>query len=161
MPMPKTRTKSSDEGFDESGAGLSLQFLDLALPRRRNREAELAERSGLSRIAPFVVRDLLLPELAIAFGNGCGSATPMTVPEASMNEDRPFLRAIGDVGRSRQVPVGAAVANSCPPEPTTEGKLRPGSELPNTAHSFRSRGVDFRRLECSRRTPQSFKRLSR
>ncbi len=83
----------------------------LALPDDDHPKAHFSELSALSYIAQSVRRDLGEPKWAIPLRNCRASTLSMPVPEAPVNEDRPTLAQVREIGRTWQVATVESVAD--------------------------------------------------
>jgi hypothetical protein len=77
--------------------------LDFALPNDGHSEAERPHRVLFASITFLVPTDLVAPPSLVRLGQASERARPVSMPEASVNEDAPTLLLVGDIRPARQV----------------------------------------------------------
>lgn len=87
-----------------------VDALGLTLPHYDHAVAQFTQTRLDARITRLVCCELVEPEGAIPRRRRRAAASWMTMPEASVNEHGPSLRAIRDVWRARQVAIMDAEA---------------------------------------------------
>ena len=77
--------------------------LDLTFPNHENTPTRGSKNGLNSRVTGDIRIKFFLPEVLIATRRGGAPATWMAMPEATVYENRPSARAVGNVRRARQV----------------------------------------------------------
>lgn len=92
---------------------------------------------------PFdIPRELRFPEVRAGLGSGGQSTIGMTVPEASMDEDRQLATPVDDVWTTRQFLGVQAIAQPERRQCATYGEFRSGVPPSDPAHQLASCGID-------------------
>ena len=132
--------EGSEAGAQPSHQALCAYFR-LAFPHDHNVVLKHRQRALGALVTHSIRAELVQPETAIARRAGRPLASGMTVPEATMDEDRPAPLAIRNVRGTRQVSVVGSEPVSYGPEGTTDGQFRRGVALPDSPEPGRGHAV--------------------
>lgn len=84
--------------------------LHLALPESENSIAATTESRGHPTVTLDVLFELRGPKPCVGLGGGRLDASRMSMPETTVNENYPELRAVGQIRRAREIGVSDSVA---------------------------------------------------
>ena len=93
------------------------------------------------RVSFSVPLELIEPELAVSFGDGGAFAAFVSVPEATVDERRPLLAAVGKVWASGKISVSRSVVQSLLPEQSPNVLFRRRVALPDPSHPYGRRRI--------------------
>ena len=113
------------------GVGMLAEF---AFPDGDDGPGEGVEALGVEFVAGDVAGHFLTPELFVGLGNGVLGATPVTVPEAAIDEDDGAVLGQHEVGGAGESAVIEPVAVATSPQFAPDGPLRTGVPGTDAGH---------------------------
>lgn len=123
--------------FDEAPSH-SLLVLGFALPDDQNPPAELPKRLLTAAIAGNVPFEFCGPERRSSLGNVGVLASPMPMPEASVDEYRQTVPRKDQIRTTGEIPAVQAETEAEPVSNPTDNKLGSGITSPDFGHDFTS-----------------------
>jgi len=83
----------------------SMSVRRFAFPDRQDAKAERIQFCGPGTVARNIGGKFRLPGAAIPRGRRRATTAFMSMPEAAVDEHRPSLAPVGDIGRSREIAI--------------------------------------------------------